>query len=72
MITRTFEDDDIKYYVAAGRVFLHRDNATKYEAERDDMQGYYATFQYQNVSYEYMKEWLKDNQSLVDNMIREL
>lgn len=72
MITKTFEDDDITYYIVGDKVFLHRNNAIKHEAKKDNMHGYYATFQYQNVPYDYMKGWLKDNQTLVTDMIREL
>lgn len=75
MKTCRFEDDDITYYVTSDdKIFLHKNHAEKHEKclkKEQTKKQFFASFYYNNVPYEDMKQWLKDNQLLVQDMIRE-
>ena len=77
MITKTFEDDHIKYYVTSDdKIFLHKNHAEKHEEhlrkKQQNQQHYFAATNWSNPPYDTMKQWLKDNQLLVQDMIQEL
>lgn len=73
--THKFEDNNFTYYTTSdNKVYFHRDSAEKHEKhlrKEQTRQRYYVSFNLVDIHYEDMKQWLKDNQLLVQDMIQE-